>query len=305
MNKSQSKSVTIILQKLLTTSSYFCISFIKYNKTTNQYMKCSRCKLPKIFISLLSCFSCFIFMNHIINDQYEEKAVIVKLGAWVYTRIETLLILCIICCNVKYEDVILSVINKLISLQYEIKNFKRKSYFHESAVLYFTYLNIVFNFSGILAFVYEWSQTAQHNIAYNITVIIVNTHVVSMIWLVEARFILTYLMLTRYFQHLNSNTSTKNDWKISFKLYEDLYKLSKDINLFFSVIILLLFAFNFLTMVVNLITIYYGLVAPGRIYIQYELLAFLTSFGKMLWIVQVSTQCKNEVRLTTININAK
>ena len=114
--------------------------------------------------------------------------------------------------------------------------------------------------------------------------------------LVEGRLFLSCVLITRYFECLGHNLKTSNDCKILVTKFSYLLEITKSVTATFSVLLLLVIAYNFVNLVVYVIVLYCNVRQNRKKIVNVMVVGgYLITVSKILGLILIPSECINKV----------
>jgi hypothetical protein len=297
----QVPSVTSSLTKLTILSSFIGLSSLKYNTKTNQFESRPKWRNFKFCCSFAFDVLYLFYVNYFFRFQNISNLFIVNIGGLAYMHMLMALLFCSTISNRKYENVTVVTLNKLYKFQFDLKNLKPKKTFGEIFILGVLLIEVALRVSS------TWVHIlSRHNLFHSHsssafllelgTVLLLNFLVCIKV-LSEGRLLMSYIVLTRYFDHLVLNFDQENRGK-TIKQYQELLEMARNTNQMFSLMFLMCVGFYFVSTLVRVMVIYCSFYDHKKtMKSHFEILGFLFSVFKLLCIILIPNDCLRKVQL--------
>jgi hypothetical protein len=282
--------MTYILKKVIAVSNYVGTLCIRFNNNKNQFELCANWSFAKFNFCLTVLIINFIVSFYYYIHRFSNKVFIINVGAFVFLLMNLLSVTVIITHNKKYEKLTLIALNRLIKFQ-ENSYFQNQNSLLDYVLICVFFVDCLYSLSTCLNFTIARKTENEIFVPYVgpfvLCLFYIHFHLVKII--TEARYVVTFLLISKCYTHLN--VSLNNHFRTKIKLtknHQELYELSRTAHRTFSVIILFTIGSYFVSIVVRLFIFYYACTQDIRLLNEYEIVGLFIFVIKLVCIIVVS-----------------
>jgi hypothetical protein len=291
------KSPISSLTRLTILSNYFGICTLKFDRKTNRFRTCPKWSTVKfIFVCVLSlCYFSYMYCHTHFGSF--SNVFIINVSSFAFLTVLSVLLISVIIFNKIHESKTVKMLNEMYQFQFDIENFHYRTCCEEIFILIILITESVSHmvFTSFKVLISHQTRKGSILTFFIMLAKLLWIHFFNLIKVLsEGRLLLSYLVLTIYCDFLYNNFN-KNNYRRTFKHYQNLLKLKKSANKIFSVMFAVYSIYYFVMLLTRAIGIYCAH-HDNKLDVGYfEILQFLLFFWKIVWLIKVPYLCLTKV----------
>ena len=290
------KTPTHFLNKLILLLYYLCIVQFKYSSSTNTYQRKKRRFNLRFVLGLLPVLIYFeILINNVELQFSSNLTFFLETGLALYIYLAAILVFTIIISNRINEHRYVLLFN-LLDKFYKNLDFQDQKHWKESFAQKLIFVEIVYRFIVMVYrnFSHSVAQKSlvnalSHCFVYYMSVIVIVS---------EGTFLFTGLAIGKYFSHLNKklySSCYEKQIRLIMRQHQNLYDLALLFNKTYSVVLLMLNGFYFVTILLRIMFVYCNMQVQKDLFVNVEIVGICFSLLKLTWLITISDDCAAKV----------